>query len=223
MRGVTRMAVLLAGLTACAPMGSTTGAGPATPSPESELQAGASALEADDFDAAALHLGPLWAGCLDDEAHVRATLLGAVAALDPANPDASADRAAELAARVLRSTPHGDPAFAHARALYRLALDLGAAAVTPATVESCGPVPMHVEPLPSVRTPTTATRMRALADTLAARSDSLASRSEALAARTDSLDRARARALEAERRAAALEHELQRIRQLLRGGAEPPP
>ena len=218
-----RALVLLAAFTGCAPMGLTSSPDPVEPPPEAELQAGARALEADDFHGAALHLDPLSRGCLDDDVRVRAALLAVAAQLDPANPEGSADEAAELAARVLRSTPHGDPAFAHARALYRLALDRGGAAVAPSAVRSCTSGRIHVERLPEVGGPTTAARLRALGDTVAMRSDSLASYAEAMAARADSLEQARARAGEAEKRVRALEEELQRIRQLLRGGAEPSP
>ena len=217
--------MLLLGATACAPGAPVPPADPpALPSPESELRAGARALESDDFDRAARHLGPLSGGCLDDDVQVRAALLAVAAELDPANPRRSVDTATTLAARILRSTPHGDPAFAHARALYRLALDQGGTAADPPTgVASCESERIHVEPLPELFGPGTAARLSTLADSVKASSDSLAARSAALAAQADSLERARARVRAAEQQINSLEEELRRIRELLRGGPEPTP
>ena len=212
---------LLAGATACAPIRSLMSGQPAGLSPEDGLRAGAVALESDDFNEAALRLAPLIDGCLDEPLARRAALLRASMELDPANPDGSADAAAKLAARVLRSSPPDEIAHAQARALYRMAVDAGGSRDVPPETQGCSGNELTTLRMPGITGPTTDERLRALSDTLRAQADTLAALSHALAAQTDSLEHALSRAHEAERHARALEEELNRIRQLLRGGTEP--
>lgn len=180
------------------------------PSPDAELRAGATALEAGDFTTARERLAPLTAGCLNLPVERRAALLRASAELDPTNPDGAPATAATLAARVFVQSPAGEPDAALARSLYALALDRGAPAPSEPYDMSCeAPTIGGTGTLPLPATPSTADRLSTLGDSLAAQNDSIAA--------------LRARAFEAEEHARALEQELERIRQLLRGGVPPRP
>lgn len=185
------------------------------PSPEAELRAGAAALEAGDFASAGERLAPLTAGCLNLPLERRAALLRASAEIDPTNPDGVPTTAAALAARVFVHSPAGDPDAALARAVYALALDRGASVPAEPYDMACElPTGRATGALPTATEPSTASRLSTLGDSLSALSDSLS-------ARNDSIDALRARASAAEERARLLELELERIRQLLRGGLSP--
>lgn len=180
------------------------------PSPEVELLAGATALEAGDFASARERLAPLTVGCLNLPVERKAALLRASAELDPTNPDGVPTTAATLTARVLVHSPAGEPDAALARSLYLLALDRGAAAPSEPHDLACeAPASGGTAVLPTAAAPSTTDRLTVLGDSLALRNDSIAV--------------LRARALEAEERARVLEQELERIRQLLRGGVDPRP
>lgn len=187
------------------------------------------ALERGDFGSAERELRWLAARC-ETGAHGRnALLLLAAAQLDTGNPYASPRTAADLAARYLRLPDARAEDLAVARALYRLAVDLGAEAED-------GPGPGSGldgwEPLAdrfvacdagdsrSVRRPlpeppsgsTTAARIRALEEEVIDRTDSLAAmeqRLTSLRTRMGDLDAA-------VERITALEAEIERIRELLR-------
>lgn len=180
------------------------------PSPEAELRAGAAALEAGDFASARERLAPLTAGCLDLPLERRAALLRASAEIDPTNPDGVPTTAAALAARVFVHAPAGDPDAALARSVYAMALDRGASVPAEPYDMACE-VPTSRAPgaLPAATEPSTASRLSALGDSLSARNDSI--------------DGLQTRAAAAEERARLLELELERIRQLLRGGLAPRP
>lgn len=187
------------------------------PSPEAELRAGAAALEAGDFSSAREHLAPLTSGCLNLPLERRAALLRASAEIDPTNPDGVPTTAAALAARVFVHSPAGDPDGALARSLYVLALDRGASVPFEPYDMACEvPVRDATAALPSATEPSTASRLSALSDSLTALNDSLLARNDSIAA-------LRARTYAAEERVRTLEHELERIRQLLRGGLDPRP
>lgn len=180
------------------------------PSPEAELRAGATALESGDFASARERLAPLTVGCLNLPVERRAALLRASAELDPTNPDGVPTTAAALTARVLMHSPAGEPDAALARSLYLLALDRGASAPSEPYDMACeAPASGRTGTLPLAATPSTVDRLSALGDSLAMRNDSIAA--------------LRSWAVEAEERAQVLEQELERIRQLLRGGVDPRP
>ncbi len=180
------------------------------PSPEAELRAGAAALDAGDFVSARERLAPLTAGCLNLPVERQAALLRASAELDPSNPDGVPTTAAALTARLLIHSPAGEPDAALARSLYLLALDRGASVPSEPYDMACeAPASGRTGTLPPATTPSTIDRLSALGDSLAMRNDSIAA--------------LRARSAEAEERAQALEQELERIRQLLRGGVDPRP
>lgn len=187
------------------------------PSPEAELRAGAAALEAGDFASARERLAPLTAGCLNLPLERRAALLRASAEIDPTNPDGVPTTAAALAARVFAHSPTGEPDAALARSIYALAIDRGGSVPFEPYDMACEVPTSRVSgALPPATEPSTAARLSALGDTLSALSDSLSARNDSIAA-------LRVRAFEAEERARTLEHELERIRQLLRGGLDPGP
>jgi hypothetical protein len=176
------------------------------PNPEVELRAGATALEKGDFTEARKRLEALTAGCLVSPVERRAALLRASGELDPTNPDGVPTTAAALAAHVFVQSPTGDPDAALARSLYTLALDRGASLPAESSDPKCGRAAGGGSTLPVLPEPSTAARLSALGDSLTSRNDSVAA--------------LRARASVAEERARTLEQELERIRQLLRGGLD---
>lgn len=210
-------ALLLMALSGCATLRQIAHGTESGPSPEAELRAGAAALEAGDFSSAREYLAPLTSGCLNLPLERRAALLRASAEIDPTNPDGVPTTAAALAARVFVHSPAGDPDAALARAIYALALDHGASVPAEPYDMACeSPGTGTTGSLPSATEPSTASRLSALSDSLTALGDSLS-------ARLDSIAALRARAYAAEEHARTLEHELERIRQLLRGGLDPRP
>lgn len=184
------------------------------PDPEVALRHAVMALDAGDYRTARRRLDALARDCAPPSQRVRdrAALLLASIELDLGNPVGRPAEAATMAAQVLtRSTP-GDADAALARLLYMLALDRGAEPVDPLSDViqpgyGCHADPDHVwpgpTPLPAPVLPTSVGRLAALEDTLAIRTDSLRTLHEHL-----STSRARTEALEAE---------IERIRQLLRG------
>lgn len=187
------------------------------PSPEAELRAAAAALEAGDFSSARDRLAPLTAGCLNLPVERRAALLRASAEIDPTNPDGVPTTAATLAARVIVHAPAGDPDAALARSIYTMALDRGASVPAEPYDMACEAPPIGATgALPTATEPSTASRLSTLSDSLTVLNDSLSARNDSIAA-------LQARATAAEERARTLEHELERIRQLLRGGLAPRP
>lgn len=184
------------------------------PDPEATLRRAVAAIDEGDFTKARRRLLVLAHDCAPPSAKIkdRAALLLASVELDVRNPSGRPDAAASVAARMLaRSTP-GDPDAALARVLYTLALDRGAKPIDPDSElirpgYGC-PAPNHhlwpdAGPLPEPIASTTAERMAALEDTLAIRADSLRLLHEELGT--------------ARGRTEALEAEIERIRQLLRG------
>lgn len=191
------------------------------PDPEATLRRAVTAIEERDFAAARHALLALAHDCAppSEEIKDRAALLLASVELDVRNPGGRPDAAASVAARMLaRSTP-GDPDAALAQTLYTLALDRGAKPVDPDSDlirpgYGCPADPDHMwpdaRPLPEPLASTTAQRLAALEDTLVIRTDSLRVLHERLA-----VDHERTEALQAE---------IERIRQLLRGpGPDPDP
>ena len=193
------------------------------------MERATSALEQGDFGAAERDLRWLAARC-ETGAHGRsALLLLAAAQLDTGNPYASAQAAADLAARYLRLPDARAEQLPVARALYRVAVDLGAEPVHgPAStsgLDGWEPLadrfaacdanePRYVwkslpDPPPGS---TTAARIEALEEEIMVRTDSLA----ALEQRVTSL-RSRTGEMEAAvERITALEAEIERIRELLK-------
>jgi hypothetical protein len=177
------------------------------------------ALVREDFETARPRLLELASHCRSGEHGRRAVLLLAAAELDTGNEGGSPQAALQLARSylLLPETPREEAVVA--RALYRLAADLGGEAA-PATTDStsggilvaprfddCEQVPdLLFRPLPSTSSETLADREKTLRSTLAVRSDSIAALRDALA--------------ESDRRVTELESELERITELLTSGAE---
>jgi len=179
---------------------------------EEPLDGATAALERTDFESAEMLLRPFVETCDAESVRTRhrATLLLAAAELDVANPSGSPDAAATLAGLLIRDPDIPDDEAALARALYRLALDHGAAAENrPEEYEECPSAGMASVVLLDRGPPsTTHDRLQALRDSLAIRADTI----RALQAGISRSD-ARVRELEAE---------LERIRQLLKGRPPPP-
>jgi hypothetical protein len=211
--------LLIAGLGSCTSLRGLYGPSAAEapdrrPDPEEIIRDASLALDEGRYAEARRLLLPMLPSCLTSSAERRAALLLASAELDPANPHGTPSEAARLAAGVLMDAGAGNPEAPVARTLYLVALDRGAPGGT--RISPCAPA-SGVSPvvLPTSPAPTTQERLTALRSALAARNDTLS-------ARADSLVELRARAAAAERRARELEAELERIRQLLRGGDPTP-
>lgn len=202
--------------------GDPTGSGP-------RLRRATAALEAGDFGAAERDLRWVAARCESGEHGRRALLLLAAAQLDTGNPYGSAQAAADMAARYLRLPDAPPEDLPLARALYRLALDLGAEPVGIGRArtglddwgpladrfEQCdGPAPRYVwRSLPDPPAgSTTAAHLAALEEELAVRTDSLA----ALEQRVTVLSGRASELTAAVERITALEAEIARIRELLK-------
>ena len=178
------------------------------------------ALMNEDFESARPHLMALASQCQAGEHGRRAVLMLAASELDPGNGSGSPATAAELARGYLLLPDAPREEIVLARALYRVAADLGGLEETTAAAEStgaglaiaprfnaCGEAPqLRFRNLPTTSDETLAARMQALEARLGAKSDSLA------AARTS--------AEASSQRVAELEQELERITQLLTSGAE---
>jgi hypothetical protein len=184
------------------------------PDPEATLRSAVLALDEGNYPAARRTLRRLALDCAPSSPQVRdrAALLLASVELDVRNPSGRPNEAATIVARMLARSAPGDTDGALARLLYVIALDHGAEPVDPHSETAlpgygCPVDPDHVwpdpAPLPEPVLPTSAARMAALEDSLAVRTDSLRALHESLA-----ISRARSEALEAE---------IERIRQLLRG------
>lgn len=222
MRGGTGLlaACMVLGMTAgCTPFrGGFTEEGPpvvlATPDPQAALRKAVAAMDARDFSEARHRLLALAHDCSPPSAEVKdqAALLLASVELDVRNPSGRPDAAAAVAARLLARSTQGDPDAALAQVLYTLSLDRGAKPIDPDSEliqpgYGCPADPDHAWPeaglLPEPLDSTTAQRLAALQDTLAIRTDSLRVLHEHLGG-------ANAKIL-------ALEAEIERIRQILRG------
>ena len=184
----------------------------------------------EDFGTARPRLLDLVARCESGEHGRRALLLLAAAELDPQNEAGSPEMAARLARAYLLLPDAPREEIVLARALYRLAADLGGLEETAAVsvsaargptvaprFDACGrPADLRFRPLPATSEQTLARRMHLLEAQLAAQADSLAR----LKAQSDSLAIARAAVDRSRQRVAELEQEIERITQLLTSGAE---
>ncbi len=178
------------------------------------------ALEREDFASARPPRLELVGRCQSGEYGRRAVLLLAAAELDTGNEAGSPQAALQLARSYLLLPDAPPEEVVVARALYRMAADLGGSVEAPATSDSaprgfhvaprfdeCDSVPdLMFRPLPSTSAETMAERERALEATVAARADSLTALKSALAA--------------SDHRVTELQSELDRITQLLTSGAE---
>lgn len=229
MRAIPRGPALLAGCTllwmslGCAPVRGITEEAPRSavpaPDPEDSLRTAVAAIDERDFSVARHRLLALAHDCAPPSPEVkdRAALLLASIELDVRNASGRPDAAAAVAARMLARSSPGDPDAALAGVLYTLALDRGAKPVDPESDliqpgYGCPADSGHAWPnagrLPEPIASTTAQRLAALEDTLAIRADSLRLLQERLAT--------------AHGRAEALEAEIERIRNLLRGPVDDP-
>lgn len=177
------------------------------------------ALEREDFETARPRLLELAGRCSSGEHGRRAVLLLAAAELDTGNETGSPRAALQLARSYLLLPDPPREEVVVARALYRLAADLGGEMAAPTAdststgiivaprFDGCESDPdLRFRPLPATSSETLADRKKALESTLTVRSDSIAALRGALT--------------ESDRRVAELESELERITQLLTSGAE---
>lgn len=229
---VVGTAVMMVLAWGCATTGERSRPAPDATSYSDSLSIGINALQSGSYAEARGPLRWLAARCEAGVHGRRATLLLAMAALDPRNPDASADEGARLAAGFL-ALPGNDPGERLvAETLYLLALDRGGAVDSgdhgggADSVRTEG----HQEP-GGVATPgdsagagpsTVAARYYACDDPLpASASDDAALPDLPGAPTTELFRRARAARDSLAHRVAELEAELERIRELLQGGVDP--
>lgn len=215
--------------------------------PRDPLASATALLARERFERASRLLAGIAGSCDPEggETRERATLLLATAELDLANPDGSPDRAAALALRLIEGAGTSSERAAVARALYRIALDRGAAdpyAAPP--VDSTAASPDSTLVPSTERSPGTSTerdRTEIASGETCARSDAgprvagpvtrlgptpppapttaarLAALHDSLTIKADSLRMLRGSLVEHATRVHELEAELERIRKLLKG------